>query len=90
MENKILHNKEKNRFELIVNDLTCYAEYKIRGNEILFTHTKVPHELEGKGLGSTLVKYALDYAFQNNLTIVPLCSFVRIYIERHPEYQQNL
>jgi hypothetical protein len=46
--------------------------------------------LEGQGIGSGLVKQALDAARAQNLKVVPMCSFVRGYIERHAEYQDLL
>ncbi len=55
--------------------------------QIVFTHTGVPPALEGRGIGSALAKTGLEYARANNLEVVPLCSFVRGYIERKPEYQ---
>jgi predicted GNAT family acetyltransferase len=37
-----------------------------------------------------LVSFALDDARNRDLKVVPMCSFVRGYIERHPEYQDLL
>jgi predicted GNAT family acetyltransferase len=54
---------------------------------IVFTHTGVPESMEGTGVGSALAKSALDYAQDNHLLVLPLCPFIRSYIERHPEYQ---
>ncbi len=87
MEDIIKHNENEFRFELEKEELIAYVQYKIHGKDMLFTHTIVPKELEGKGIGSTLVKHALDYALVNNYKIVPICPFVKVYVERHPEYQ---
>jgi predicted GNAT family acetyltransferase len=46
--------------------------------------------MEGKGIASRLVKGALDDARRQGLKVVPLCSFVAAYIDRHPEEQDLL
>ena len=56
---------------------------------IAYLHTIVPPELGGRGVGSALVKYILDYAAQNHLKVRPDCPFVKAYIDKHPEYQAN-
>lgn len=52
------------------------------------THTEVPAEFEGKGVGGALVKGALEIVRGENLKIVPTCRFVTVYLQRHPEYQE--
>jgi predicted GNAT family acetyltransferase len=48
-------------------------------------HTEVPAELEGRGIASRLVAAAFAYAREQGLTVVPVCSYVRSYMRRHPE-----
>lgn len=54
---------------------------------IVFAHTEVPEELEGRGIASRLAKAALEFAKSKELAVIPLCPFVKSYIQRHPEYQ---
>ena len=84
------NNQLNNRFEIIINSETAVLEYTIRDNSIIFTHTGVPAELEGKGLGSLLVKAGLEYADLHKLKVVPICWFVGKYLDRHPEYSHLL
>ncbi|THJ66759.1 N-acetyltransferase [Arthrobacter echini] len=63
------------------------AAYERSGDSIVFTHTVVEPAAEGRGVGSALVRHALDEAREQQLTVVPKCQFVAAYIERHPEYQ---
>jgi hypothetical protein len=49
-------------------------------------HTEVPKQLEGRGVGSQLVRGALDIIRKRGLRVVPRCPFVKSYIERHPDY----
>jgi predicted GNAT family acetyltransferase len=53
---------------------------------MLFLHMGVPPALEGRGIGSALVRAGLSYAREQGYHIVPLCSFVAAYLRRHPEY----
>jgi len=85
--NEIIHNKPAQRFEIHVGELMAELKYNQAGNTLTFSHTRVPRALEGQGIGGQLVKTGLDYARNQRLEVVPLCSFVEAYIQRHPEYQ---
>jgi predicted GNAT family acetyltransferase len=50
----------------------------------------VPKELEGRGIGSRLARFALDQARASKLKVVALCPFVSAWIGKHPEYQDLL
>jgi len=81
------NNEAAQRFEVKVGNQLAVVEYRRAGNNIIFTHTGVPPALEGQGIASKLARSALEYAQQEQLTVVPLCPFVASYIRRHPEYQ---
>lgn len=87
---EVIHNEAEQRFELAQGGGTAVAAYRLEGDTISFTHTVVPEEMEGQGIGSRLVKTALDESRARGLKVVPLCYFVKGYIERHPEYQDLL
>jgi predicted GNAT family acetyltransferase len=59
--------------------------YYLSGGVIVFTHTGVPSALEGRGIGSALVRAGLEFARKNNLKVKSLCWFVDKYMRRHPE-----
>lgn len=79
-------NLERSRYELTVDGETAVMDYRIAGDVMTITHTGVPRALEGRGIGSALVKGALDQIRVRNLKIVVLCWFVDGFIGRHPEY----
>ncbi len=83
----IANNPEQNRIEVFVDSHLAKIDYYRSGTRIIFTHTHVPPELEGLGIGSQLARFALDYARENHLQVVPLCPFVLAYIKRHREYR---
>jgi predicted GNAT family acetyltransferase len=83
----VLHNEAERRFEAHVGDHVAHADYLRSGSTITFTHTEVPPELEAQGIGSELVRVALEFAKAQKLAVRPRCTFVRAFIRKHPEYQ---
>ncbi|MBT8186282.1 MAG: N-acetyltransferase, partial [Croceitalea sp.] len=51
------------------------------------THTEVPIGLEGRGIGSELIRQVLEDIQLKNMILVPLCPFVAGYIKKHPEWK---
>jgi predicted GNAT family acetyltransferase len=83
----IVHQAEIGRFGAIVDGLPCEADYRLDAGIMHMTHTGVPSQLEGRGIAAALVKAALIWARQQGYKVNPLCSYVRVYIKRHPEWQ---
>ena len=83
---QVTNNAAAEQYEVHLDGKTAFAAYKMRGDQIIFTHTEVPEELEGHGVGSTLVRSALDDARERHLSVVPLCPFMVAFIKRHQEY----
>jgi len=79
-------NAAKSRYELSADGYDCIAEYVIHGDRIVFTHTFVPPELRGRGMAEKLIRYALADARTKSLKVVPACSYVATFIDRHQEY----
>ncbi len=86
MSDDVLNNSTKSRYELDVDGHIAAAYYTLKDGVITFTHTEVPKELEGRGIGSRLVKGALQQVRAQGLKIVPQCPFVDGYIGKHPEF----
>ena len=83
----ILDVAEWSRFEIHVDGrLAGFAVYRIQPGTITFTHTEIDDAYEGRGLGGTLVKAALDSARARRLAVLPECPFVRAWIQRHEAY----
>lgn len=84
-------NPERHRFEADLGDGSfAIADYVLRPGKILFTHTEVPPEHEGKGIGSALIRSALDAARERGLQVVPICPFFAAYMQKHAEMQDLL
>jgi len=87
---EVRDNPEKHQFELIVDGHTALAAYRLKPGVITFTHTEVPKELGGRGIGSQLAKGALDLVRERGLKVIPLCPFIKAYIEKNASYQDLL
>jgi len=80
-------NAEAHRFEAVVDgEVAAFAEYNLLKNGVMFTHTEVLPQHEGKGLGSKLAKVALDQVRERGTHAIPVCQFIAGYIRKHPEY----
>lgn len=83
----VQHNPAQNCFETTIDGFRSVLEYERRNGEIVMTHTFVPGELRGRGVAEKLVRAALDYAQVEQHRVVPTCSYVDLFIRRHPEFQ---
>lgn len=83
----VIHNEAEHRFEARLLGELAVCDYERESNRLVFTHTFVPPGLRGRGIAETLVRAALDYARAQKLQIVPACSYVAAFVERHREFQ---
>lgn len=83
----VIHRPEAKCFEAIVEGQRCVAGYRRSGHVVQMTHTLVPPALEGRGIAAALVKAALAWVQAEGLKVDPVCSYVRGYLKRHPEWQ---
>lgn len=90
MTETVRNNPAEHRYELTVDGHLAATYYKIADGVITFVHTEVPDALAGRGVGSKLVKGALDQVRSAGLKVVPQCPFVKAYIEKHGEYADLL
>ena len=84
---RVADNPSEHRYEVHLDDrLAGFAEYRSQPGHLVFTHTEIDPDFEGKGLGSRLAGGALDDVRARGLTLTPRCEFIAAYIERHPDY----
>jgi predicted GNAT family acetyltransferase len=85
----VTDHPDQSRFEATVDGrLAGFAAYRLTAHTITFTHTEIDDAFEGHGVGSTLVRHALDdVRARGGLRVRPLCPFVKAWIEHHPDYQ---
>jgi predicted GNAT family acetyltransferase len=83
----ITDNASAHRFELRIDGtVAAHTDYNVLKGALLFTHSEVLPQFEGKGLASRLIAFALDDVRRRGLQAIPVCPFVAGYIGKHPEY----
>jgi predicted GNAT family acetyltransferase len=87
---EVVNNKAHHSYELAVEGHLAATYYNLADGVITFVHTEVPPELGGKGIGSRLVKGALDLVRADGSKVIAQCPFVKAYIEKHAEYADLL
>ena len=88
MTDTVRDDRAASRYVLDVDGARAgYAEYHRHGDVVAFIHTEIDPAYEGRGLASTLIRYALDDARAQGLAVQPFCPFVRAYISRHDTYR---
>ncbi|RFU39659.1 N-acetyltransferase [Actinomadura logoneensis] len=90
MTKLVKDDRERNRYEITVDGaLAGFAEYHLRkdGRTVVFTHTEIFPEFGGQGVGGALARGALDDVRAGGRTVVPLCPFIKGWIDKHPDYQ---
>jgi predicted GNAT family acetyltransferase len=78
---------DRRRFEIAVDGAVVgFVDYRRRPGVISLIHTEIDPAHKGEGLGTLLVKAALDTARAQGLAVLPYCPFVQGFINRHREY----
>jgi predicted GNAT family acetyltransferase len=86
MASSVRDNAALHRFELDADGELALAYYRLEPGVMTFTHTEVPPHLQGRGIASELIRGALQAARTRGLKVVPRCSFVSVYLAKHPEF----
>jgi hypothetical protein len=86
MDAKVVDVPEKGRFEIRIGDrVVGLASYHVDGSTMTLPHTEVDPGVGGQGIGTALVAGVLAAARGRGLTVLPYCSFIRHYIQQHPD-----
>lgn len=89
-EAAVTHDSAAQRYALTADGAQAVLDYELAGEVMTFTHTFVPVELRGRGLAEILVRRGLADTRAAQRRVVPQCSYVARFIERHPEYHDLL
>jgi uncharacterized protein len=86
-DTRVADNWDRSRYEITVDGaLAGFATYRRTGDTVTMIHTEIADEFEGRGLGATLARGALDDIRARGLRVVAKCPFVAKFIREHPEY----
>jgi predicted GNAT family acetyltransferase len=85
---RAVHEPERRRFKIVFDEGLAVLEYRrINASTLDYHHTFVPPQLRGRGLASEVTAFALRYARDRALKVVPTCPFVATYLDAHPELE---
>ena len=82
----IVHNAAHQRFEMRMDNDVAFVSYTSNRGCVDFDHTYVPGRFRGKGVAAALARAALNEARERHWKIIPGCSYIAAFIERHPEF----
>jgi uncharacterized protein len=85
---EITHNLAKRAFEVWIDGHLSKLDYIQEGKNFVITHVGVYPEHRGKGLAAKIVDAGLQYARENSLRVIPMCSYAAAYIRRNPQYME--
>jgi predicted GNAT family acetyltransferase len=88
----VVRNDSQHRYEVwFGNSLAGFTEYREQENDdTTFVHTEVDSAFSGKGLGSALARNAVEDVIARGRAIVPRCSFIKAWLDKHPEYNEHV
>ncbi|MGV3617781.1 MAG: GNAT family N-acetyltransferase [Fimbriimonas sp.] len=82
---QVVHAPERSRYELRLGDRTVgFMDMRPQGDVIVIPYVKVDSEFEGQGLGSRLMRGALDDLLAQGKRVIPHCPFAAAAVRRHP------
>ncbi|MVN91225.1 GNAT family N-acetyltransferase [Mucilaginibacter aquatilis] len=87
---QLVNNEAIHNFELVIEGHRAFIDYKQKGDKVYLIHTEVPVELKGKGAAEAIVEKTFAYLEEHKLKLVPLCTYVGLYLKRHPEWNRLL
>ncbi|WP_201494979.1 GNAT family N-acetyltransferase [Rubrivivax sp. A210] len=90
MNPEVAHNAAASRFELPLGEGLALCCYRRDGGLLVLHHTEVPPAQQGRGGAARVVAAALDWARGEGLRVRPACSYVAVYMRRHPETRDLL
>ena len=80
----VLHLPKQQRFELQIDEATAHLDYTLAEQQMTIHHTFVPAKLRGQSIAGQLAQAAFDYARKSKFKVVPACSYIGVYAQRHP------
>jgi len=82
----IQHDAQAHKFYVVVDGQESALHYWASADVLDLQRTYVPVPLRHRGIAADIVRAALQYAKSQKLKVIPSCSYVRYFIDRHTEY----
>lgn len=86
MTNAVLDNRERGRFELMVDGQLAFATYARQGSTLVIPHVEAAPSLRGTGAADRLMRGVMEIARAEGAKVRPLCGYAAGWLRRHPEF----
>jgi uncharacterized protein len=84
---RLEHDAAAHRFTLADGAAVAVLDYREHDSRTLeYYHTFVPPPIRGRGVASRLVEYALRYAREHGVGVIPTCPFVAAFVRKNSDY----
>ncbi|MDY7102008.1 MAG: GNAT family N-acetyltransferase [Actinomycetota bacterium] len=84
---QVRDNSERSRWELHEEgNLVGIADYVVRDDVVVITHTEIHPSRRGKGLAEHLVRHALDDVRAAGRRVEPRCWYVAEFLDANDDY----
>jgi predicted GNAT family acetyltransferase len=85
---ELVRRDDAGRYELRRDGaMVAYAAFQRQGSVLVIPHTEVNRPLRGQGIGAELVAAVLDDVRSRHEKVLPLCWYVRQFIDENPSYR---
>ncbi len=84
------HIEQDRRFELEFEGFTSVVSYLLKDNQMYLTHSEVPSELRGKGIGKKLVLETFQYIEDHKIEAIAVCSYIKLVRDRSEYWSKKI
>ena len=85
---QVTHNPANHAFEVWIDGHLSKLDYMQEGKNFVITHVGVYPGHRGQGVAAKIVDASLDYAREQGLRVIPMCSYAAAYIRRNPKHME--
>ena len=82
----VIDNPDRQRFELVEQGQSAFADYRAEAGRIVLSHVEAPIGLRGTGAAARLMEGVLSIVRERGLKVAPTCDYAAAYMSRHPEF----
>jgi predicted GNAT family acetyltransferase len=84
----IINDKDYLRLSMYIEDNEAYVDYHFNGDTMYLTHSEVPYQMRGQGIGQKLVEKTFEYIAANNINAVAVCSYIKNIRQRNGKWKK--
>ena len=87
MELTLKDNDFLRQFEIAVDNHLATIEYSLQERKIFLTKIHIPEEITENDFQNTFIKIVFENIEERNLSVVPTCPAIAIFIRKNKQYR---